>query len=116
VRGWLRRLRARAGHLRAHAIGELGQLGFYAPGPPSEPAGSPLGDALNAVAAAVDCARRNFGYGPEMTCRWPAGSAWPASSCLPPPADHLEPVPGTALPAARPTTLTAAIRSRAATP
>ena len=28
-----------------------------APGTASEPAGSPLGDALNAVAAAVDCAR-----------------------------------------------------------
>ena len=35
----------------------------YPPGPPSKPAGSPLGDALNAVAAAVDCARRNFGHG-----------------------------------------------------
>ena len=69
VRGWLRRLRARAGRLRAHAIGELNGLGFYPPGPPSQPAGSPLGDALNAVAAAVDCARRNFGHGPEMT--WP---------------------------------------------
>ena len=32
VRGWLRRLRARAGQLRAHAIGELGGLGFYPPG------------------------------------------------------------------------------------
>ena len=32
ARGWLRRLRARAGQLRAHAIGELGGLGFYAPG------------------------------------------------------------------------------------
>jgi len=69
ARGWLRRLRARAGQLRAHAIGELNGLGFYPPGPPSQPAGSPLADALNALAAAVDCARRNFGHGPEMT--WP---------------------------------------------
>ena len=69
ARGWLRRLRARAEPLRQHAIGELNGLGYYAPGAPSEPAGSPLGDALNAVAAAVDCARRNFGHGPEMT--WP---------------------------------------------
>ena len=37
VRGWLRRLRARAGQLRAHAIGELNGLGFYPPGPPSKP-------------------------------------------------------------------------------
>ena len=36
VRGWLRRLRARAGQLRAHAIGELNGLGFT-PRPPSEP-------------------------------------------------------------------------------
>ena len=85
VRGWLRRLRARAGQLRAHAIGELNGLGFYPPGPPSEPAGSPLGDALNAVAAAVDCARRNFGHGPEMT--WPlAGRLGLARFLMPAPA------------------------------
>ena len=66
----------RAEPLRQHAIGELNRLGFYPPGPPWKPAGSPLGDALNAVAAAVDCARRNFGHGPEMT--WPlAGAARP---------------------------------------
>jgi hypothetical protein len=53
-----RRLRARAGQLRAHAIGELNVLGFYPPGPPCEPAGSPLGDPLNALAAAVDCTLR----------------------------------------------------------
>jgi hypothetical protein len=58
-----------AAQLRAHAIGELNGLGFYPPGPPSEPAGSRLGDALNTLAAAVDCARRNFGQGPQMT--WP---------------------------------------------
>lgn len=34
VCGWLRRLRAHAGLLRAHAIGELGGRGFYPPGPP----------------------------------------------------------------------------------
>ena len=69
VRGWLRRLRGRAEPLRQHAIGELNWLSFYPPGPPWKPAGSPLGDALNAVAAAVDCARRNFGHGQQMT--WP---------------------------------------------
>ncbi|MGH3194266.1 MAG: hypothetical protein ACRDOL_44795 [Streptosporangiaceae bacterium] len=86
VRGWLRRLRAHAGQLRAHAIGELNGFGFYPPGPPSEPAGSPLGDALNAVAAAaVDCARRSFGHGPEMT--WPlAGRPGVARFLMPAPA------------------------------
>ena len=61
--------------LRQHTIGELGGLGFYPPGPPSEPAGSALGDALNALAAAVDCARRNVGYGPEITWALIGGSA-----------------------------------------
>ena len=108
ARGRLRRLRGRAEPLRQHAIGELNGLGFYPPGPPSEPAGSPLGDALNAVAAAVDCARRNFGHGPEMT--WPLAGrlGLAASSCPPPPAAHLPPVPGTAMPAPGPATLTAA--------
>ena len=69
VRGWLRRLRVRAGALRSHAIGELAQLGFYPPGPPCRSAGSALADALNAVAAAADCAIRKFGFGPELT--WP---------------------------------------------
>jgi len=85
ARGWLRRLRARAEPLRQHAIGELNWLGFYAPGPPSKPAGSRLGDALNALAAAVDCARRNFGHGPEMT--WPlAGRLGLARFLMPAPA------------------------------
>jgi transposase-like protein len=41
VRGWLRRLRARASALRSYAIGELAKLGWYPPGPPCTPAGSP---------------------------------------------------------------------------
>ena len=71
----------------AHAIGELGELGglgCYPPGSPSKPAGSPLGDALNAVAAAVDCARRNFGHGPEMT--WPLARLGLVRFLLPAPA------------------------------
>ena len=60
--GWLRFLRARAGALRQHAIANsVGSATTHRP--PREPAGSPL----NVVAAAVDCAMRNFGYGPQMT-------------------------------------------------
>lgn len=85
VRGWLRRLRGRAEPLRQHAIGELNWLGFYPPGPPRKLAGSLLGEALNALAATVDCARRNFGYGPEMT--WPlAGRLGLARFLMPAPA------------------------------
>ena len=63
---------------RARPPGRRG-LGFYPPGPPSEPAGSALGDALNALAAAVDCARRNVTYGREMTWALIGRLAWPAS-------------------------------------
>jgi hypothetical protein len=55
------------------------------PGRRRSPAGSPLGDALNAAAAAVDCARRNFGHGPQMT--WPlAGRLGLARFLMPAPA------------------------------
>lgn len=67
--------------------------------------------ALNALAAAVGYARRNFGLGPGMTGRWPGGSAWRGSSCPSPPGDHLPPVPCTGMPAAGPATLTAPICS-----
>lgn len=73
VRGWLR---ARAGTLRQHAIGELSRLGYYPPGPPREPAGSPLGGALNAIAAAVGCARRNFGFGEDIRLCARCERAW----------------------------------------
>jgi transposase-like protein len=70
VRGWLRRLRANAGPFRAHAVREMGRLGSCPPGPWCGPSGSPLGDALNALAAAVALARRLPGHDcPEMT--WP---------------------------------------------
>ncbi len=55
--------------------------------PPSEPAGSALADALNALAAAVDCARRNVRYGPEMT--WPLiGQVGLARFLMPARGDH----------------------------
>jgi transposase-like protein len=69
VRGWLRRLRANAGQLRQHAVREMNGNGYCPPGPWCEPSGSALGDALNALAAAVALARGKLGYGPEMT--WP---------------------------------------------
>jgi len=50
VRGWLRRLRWRAEEMRCRAMHQLGRIGGTDPALP-EPAGSPLGDALNAVAA-----------------------------------------------------------------
>lgn len=66
VRGWLRRLRARAGQLRSYAIGELASFDSATP-LPREPAGSPLGDALDTVAAVTHAAQRKLGYGPELT-------------------------------------------------
>lgn len=56
----------------------------------------------------MDCARPTFGHGPQMT--WPlAGRLGLARFLIPaPPADHLPPVPGTALPATKPAAFTAA--------
>jgi hypothetical protein len=57
VRGWLRRLRCRAEQMRCYAMAEMGFLiGGTDPALPL-PAASPLGDALNAVAAAAHAAR-----------------------------------------------------------
>ena len=66
VRGWLRRLRARAELLRCHATRQLAAFDPHAWLPP---AGSPLGDALAALAAVVHAARARLGYGPDST--WP---------------------------------------------
>jgi hypothetical protein len=56
VRGWLRRLRCRAEEMRCSAMAEMGFLiGGTDPALP-RPAASPLGDALNAVAAAAHAA------------------------------------------------------------
>ncbi len=54
VRGWLRRLRSRAGDLRRDATAALGRLAAGRDAPCLDPCGSPLGDALAAVIA---CAR-----------------------------------------------------------
>lgn len=83
VRGWLRRLRLRAEQLRCHAMRVLAALDphFEPPGP----AASPLGDALNAVAAAVHAARSRLGGRPGLT--------WPLIG-LSGLARHLAPAPG----------------------
>ena len=60
VRGWLRRLRSAAEAMRQDAMHQLGFVGGLAD-PPLPGAGSPLGDALNAVAACVQAAIARFG-------------------------------------------------------
>jgi hypothetical protein len=61
VRGWLRRLRACAEDMRRDAMHQLGFIGGTDPALP-EPAASPLGDALNAVAAAAHAAITGYGF------------------------------------------------------
>ena len=61
VRGWLRRLRCRAEAMRQDAMHQLGFTGGLADPPLPGPAGSPLGDALNAVAACAHAAITRFG-------------------------------------------------------
>jgi hypothetical protein len=52
--------------LGSYAIGELN--GFDSTTPlPCEPTGSPLGDALDTVAAVTRAAQRKPGYSPELT-------------------------------------------------
>ena len=94
-RGWQRACRARCRVVMVPVCGDVGDSGCgpggrgaccntSAPGP-GWPVPGRLGDALNAVAAAVDCARRNFGHGPEMT--WPlAGRLGLARFLMPVPA------------------------------
>ena len=61
VRGWLRRLRSRAGEMREDAMHQLGFIGGADPALP-EPSGSALGDALSAVAAAAHAAITEYGF------------------------------------------------------
>lgn len=67
VRGWLRRVTGRAEQLRCHAMRLLYDLDPRAG--PADPAGSPLADALTALAVVVHAAQRRFGYGDVML--WP---------------------------------------------
>jgi hypothetical protein len=59
VRGWLRRVSDRAAQLRCTATRQLFELDPTAAAP--GPTGSALGDALGALTAAVDAARRRLG-------------------------------------------------------
>jgi transposase-like protein len=68
ARGWLRRLRPRAEEMRRHAMFRLGFIGGSDPVLPV-PAGSPLGDALAAVAVCAHAAITRHGYGREDL--WP---------------------------------------------
>jgi len=61
VRGWLRRLRSRAEAIRQDAMFQLGFIGGSDPALPA-PSGSPLGDALSAVAAAAHAAITGYGF------------------------------------------------------
>jgi hypothetical protein len=56
VRGWLRRLRARAGAMRQDAMVLFGRLTAGCDAPFPEPSGSALGNALSAVAACAHAA------------------------------------------------------------
>ncbi len=62
VRGWLRRLRARAGPVRTEAMIMFGRLTAGRDAPWLEPSGSPLGNALAAVAACAYAAITWHGY------------------------------------------------------
>src|SRR5512146_2374670 len=62
VRGWLRRLRARAAPMRKDAMATFGLLTAGRDAPYSEPSGSALGDALSAVIACALAAITWHGY------------------------------------------------------
>ena len=65
VRGWLRRLRSRAGDLRQDATVALGVITAGRDSPCLAPCGSPLGDALAAVIACARAAIACHGYAEE---------------------------------------------------
>jgi hypothetical protein len=61
VRGWLRRLTGRAEALRCHALDRLATIDPLR-APPDRP-GSPLAEALDALATVAEAARRRLGAG-----------------------------------------------------
>ena len=69
VRGWLRRLRSRAGAMRQDAMIIFGRLTAGRDAPYPEPSGSPLGDALSAVAA---CAHAAVAFCGRAAADWEA--------------------------------------------
>ena len=64
VRGWLRRFTGRAEEIRVVFTGLLGELDPLTGAAP--PAGTALGDAVDAVGRAVAAARRRLGVGPAV--------------------------------------------------
>ena len=67
VRGWLRRLRVRAGAMRQDAMVLFGRLTAGRDAPFPEPSGSALGDALSAVAA---CAHAAITFWGQVAADW----------------------------------------------
>ena len=102
VRGWLRRLRSRAEEMRQDAMFQLGFDRRRRPG------AAGAGRLAAAVTRSTPSPRPRTPpspgtASPGRTCgRCWAGSAWPATSRPPGPADHLAASPGTGMPAARP--------------
>ena len=80
VRGWLRRLRSRAEDMRQDAMYWLGRIGSD-PALPA-PSGSPLGDALSAVAACAHAAIT--GHGLAAADWWPLMGRFGLAACLAP--------------------------------
>lgn len=68
VRGWLRAARSHAGDLRVRAYARRDQIAHETEW--LRPAGSPLGDAVTALAAAAAAAKRFFGGGLCATSLW----------------------------------------------
>jgi len=121
VRGWLRRLRSRAGEMRCDAMRQLGAIGGTDPALPEPTSRPPRRWVMRSTPSprprtppspATDSPTRTCGRG------W-AASAWPATSCPPAPAEHPRP-PGHRYarnPAATLTlTTTASLALRTATP
>ena len=67
VRGWLRRLRSRAGAMRQDAMTIFGRITAGRDASHPEPSGSPLGDALSAVAA---CAHTAVAFHGRTAADW----------------------------------------------